>query len=108
MAGNATRLAGGAAAGPSRGLSRRRAVSQTQAAASALVHGGRKMVERSPIIERAFDLARSGECRELLELGLRLKREGYLLVDDHLSGTMLRRQLRELMARAAATSEDAP
>lgn len=52
-------------------------------------------------IERAFALARSGECRTLPELKQRLRRERLESVDFHLAGKLTRAQLTELMARAS-------
>jgi hypothetical protein len=52
------------------------------------------------IIERAFQLARSGECRALGDIHAVLKREGFLHVQAHLDGPSLRRQLNSLMADA--------
>jgi hypothetical protein len=55
----------------------------------------------STTIERAFELARSGECRTLPELKHRLRRERLESVDSHLAGKLTRTQLTELMARAS-------
>jgi hypothetical protein len=52
-------------------------------------------------IERAFELAGSGECRTMHELKHRLRRERLESVDFHLSGKLTRMQLTELMARAS-------
>jgi hypothetical protein len=52
-------------------------------------------------IERAFELARSGECRTLHELKHQLRRERLESVDFHLAGKLTRAQLTELMARAS-------
>ena len=54
------------------------------------------MTNDDPII-RAFELARSGECGTWEELKARLRREGYELVDAHLSGKLIKQQLRTLM-----------
>lgn len=56
------------------------------------------------VIERAFELARSGRCPNLDDLRRRLQQEGYYGVEEHLRGTMLRRQLRALIQGAAAAS----
>ena len=53
------------------------------------------------IIERAFQLARSGECRTLDELKGRLRREQHGSVDQHLGGMAIKAQLKKLMADAA-------
>ena len=47
-------------------------------------------------LERAFALARSGECKDMRELEQQLKREGFANVLSHLSGPTLRRQLQQL------------
>ena len=52
-------------------------------------------------IERAFALARSGECRTLPELKQRLRRENLEAVDSHLAGKLTKAQLIELMMRAS-------
>jgi hypothetical protein len=52
------------------------------------------------IIERAFDLARSGTCRSVQELETQLKREGFASVAAHLSGSLIRRQLRKCFDEA--------
>ena len=52
-------------------------------------------------IERAFELAGSGECRTMHELKHRLRRERLESVDFHLAGKLTRMQLTELMARAS-------
>ena len=51
-------------------------------------------------IERAFDLARSGECRTLDELKQRLRRERLESVDFHLAGKHTKSQLVQLMTQA--------
>jgi hypothetical protein len=45
------------------------------------------------IIERAFQLA--PECQSVVEVRNRLSREGYLQVDAHLGGRMIKAQLKE-------------
>ena len=62
------------------------------------------------VIQRAFDLARSGECRNKQELERQLRREGFSSVEDHLSGHQITGQLRTIFAeqrdkRTTATSE---
>jgi len=51
-------------------------------------------------IERAFQLARSGECRTLDEIKRRLRRERFDSVDFHLAGKLTKAQLTALMAAA--------
>ncbi|MEQ1768996.1 MAG: hypothetical protein ABL879_04090 [Devosia sp.] len=43
-------------------------------------------------LERAFELAGTGDCHDVSELKLRLKREGYAV--DQLSGRTLMKQLK--------------
>lgn len=47
-------------------------------------------------LERAFALARSGECVSVGEIRLRLKKERCDSVEAHLSGPSISRQLRAL------------
>ena len=54
-----------------------------------------------PIIERAFELARSGEYPWVKDLVPRLKREGYFSADVELDGRVIRDQLRTLIKLAA-------
>ena len=49
-------------------------------------------------LERAFDLARSGKCHNVMEIALKLKSEGYSI--QHLEGPMLKTQLRDLIDAA--------
>ncbi len=51
---------------------------------------------RPSCLERAFEIARSGDCRTIKELRDRLKAEGHF--DGQLEGPQLIRQLRDLMA----------
>jgi hypothetical protein len=52
-------------------------------------------------MERAFQLARSGECRTMDELKRRLRLERCDSVDFHLAGKLTRAQLTALMAAAS-------
>lgn len=56
------------------------------------------------IIERAYDLARSGEAADIQHIRMRLSAEGYVQIDAHLDGARIRSELRALIAgsRAAA------
>jgi chaperonin GroEL (HSP60 family) len=58
---------------------------------------------RLSILERAFDLARSGACRSVEEIAKKLKQEQYEAVDTHLGGSSLRKELRKICAEARAT-----
>ena len=61
------------------------------------------MSDRRPnVMERAFELARSGEPATIAELRRRLRREGYEQVDFHLAGKMTQTQLLALIAAAGA------
>jgi hypothetical protein len=51
-------------------------------------------------IERAFEVARSGECRTMDDIKRQLRRERLDAVDFHLAGKSIKAQLTELMARA--------
>lgn len=53
-------------------------------------------------LERAFELARSGECASTTEIRARLKRERFESVDAHLQGPSISRQLRQLCEQARA------
>jgi hypothetical protein len=52
------------------------------------------------IIERAFELARSGEYATIDDIRKRLKSERYSQVDAHLAGISVRRQLLDLCREA--------
>jgi hypothetical protein len=54
------------------------------------------MSSQPSTLERAFDLARSGECANVGEIRRRLKQERYEAVDAHLQGPAIGRQLRLL------------
>lgn len=60
------------------------------------------MIGQVPIVQRAFQLAGSGDCLDWGEVALCLAREGYVDVEAHLVGPLLRRQLREACRKAAA------
>jgi chaperonin GroEL (HSP60 family) len=65
---------------------------------------------RLSILERAYELARTGACRSVEEIAKRLKQEQYESVETHLGGSSLRKELRQLCAdaRARRLSPDAP
>jgi hypothetical protein len=54
-------------------------------------------------LERAFDLARSGECDQVSDVRKRLRDEGYS--DAQVDGPSLIRQLRHLLLAAKATRD---
>jgi hypothetical protein len=51
-------------------------------------------------IERAFELAGSGDARSIEDVGRQLRKEHYEAVALHLRGPLVRRQLRELIDRS--------
>ena len=51
------------------------------------------------LIERAYELARSGECARLTDVKKRLLREGYENVRAHLDGKRLKAELVGLCAQ---------
>lgn len=65
----------------------------------------RTNIDNPSTLERAFELARSGECRSLLEIRQRLKAERHHLVEEHLTGHSIRRELSKLCAEAKRPSE---
>ena len=54
-------------------------------------------------VERAFQLARSGEFRDVGAIRAQLLREQHELVDNHLAGRLIRRQLSGLCSAARAS-----
>lgn len=48
------------------------------------------------ILERAFELAQSGDCGSIDDIRRQLKAENYAQVDAHLAGSTVRRQLLDL------------
>ena len=54
-------------------------------------------------LERAFELARSGQCANVAEIRAALKREGFDQVQGHLAGPSITRQLRALCEEALAS-----
>ena len=58
-------------------------------------------------LERAFELARSGECANPAEIRARLKKERHDQVEAHLQGPSITKQLRLLCDQAVRPSEEA-
>jgi len=58
------------------------------------------MTDRPATVERAYQLAKSGDCANVDDIKARLKAEGYPSVWQHLSAPMLTRDLRGLCAAA--------
>ena len=54
------------------------------------------MSNRPTTVERAFELARSGACRNLEEIISRLKAEGLDSVEGHVAGASIRSELRQV------------
>lgn len=52
------------------------------------------------IIERAFELARSGECRRMADIHQQLRSEGFTQIQAYLGGRSIKDQLNKLMAEA--------
>lgn len=68
------------------------------------------MEHRPTTVERAYDLARSGEFSTVGAIKDRLKREGYSDIAGQLYGPTIQRALRDLCSQAQQqrASEDAP
>jgi hypothetical protein len=64
------------------------------------------MADRPELIERAYQLAKSGDCESLDEVKARLRKEGYSGVEQHLSAPMLSRTLRAMCAAARRNPAD--
>jgi hypothetical protein len=52
-------------------------------------------------IERAFALARSGTCRTVNDIRMQLRAERFDLIEAHLAGPAITRQLRQLCVDSA-------
>ena len=55
-------------------------------------------------LERAFALARSGSCANVTDIRQQLRVERFELVDAHLAGPAITRQLRELCLEARTSA----
>lgn len=55
------------------------------------------------IIERAYELARTGPCLSVEEIRHQLRKECYTNITEHLSGLSIRRQLSALMRKKVAS-----
>jgi hypothetical protein len=58
------------------------------------------------LIQRAFELAASGEYANVTQISEQLSKEGYVAVRGHLEGTSLRRQLSKACRNARVTELD--
>ena len=66
-------------------------------------------MDQPTIVERAFALARSGECDGVSDVRRRLKDEQLSSIDAHLAGPSIKRQLSQLCSQAIeAKGEDTP
>ena len=68
--------------------------------------GNTRLIERH-VLERAFELARSGRYLSTKELLKALAAEGYAKGDPHLQSQSVRLQLRRLCAAARVAASDA-
>lgn len=57
-------------------------------------------------VERAFELANSGECRTVGEIEKQLMSEKKEQVQNHLSGPLIRSQLRKACSAASETRKE--
>ena len=58
----------------------------------------------TPIIERAFQIARSGTCPTVRDVRAHLRMEGYTLVDDFITGRTLVATLKRLCETSFSAS----
>ncbi len=63
------------------------------------------MTTRPSTLERAFELARSGECSNTSEIRQRLKQERHDQVEAHLQGPSISRQLRLLCEQSRRSEQ---
>ena len=66
------------------------------------IHRHEQAMPSIPIIERAYQLARSGTCPTIRDLRNRLRSEGYTLVEDFIAGRSLLPELKRLCALSCA------
>lgn len=59
-------------------------------------------------VERAFQIARSGDCGGMIEIVRILKDERFDRVDEHLAGQSIRRDLRRAWEEAGPAEASAP
>ncbi len=65
------------------------------------------MNENLTTLERAFQLAKSGDCASIADIRLRLKSEGYSDWQSHTKGPSIRNQLNALCAEAVKAKTQA-
>ena len=71
------------------------------------IANGDEMSTRNTV-ERAFELAASGDVQTFDDLRRKLQWEGYEAVEAHLAGTAIRKQLKELLAARPTVSAVSP
>lgn len=59
-----------------------------------------------PILERAFELARSGEFCRVKDLEKALAKEGYARGDPHIHSPTVRKQLRQICTQSRLETEE--
>lgn len=64
------------------------------------------MTFRPTIIERAYQLAASGDCRTVSDVKMALQGEGYSAIRENLHGLTITRALRKLCDENFLPSED--
>ena len=57
-------------------------------------------MNRISVVERAFELAQSGQCHGVDDIRRRLKEEQFSAIDEHLAGPSLKRQLADICTKA--------
>jgi hypothetical protein len=57
-------------------------------------------MDEPSILERAFALAKSGECEGMKDIRRRLKEEQFGSIEAHFAGRSIKRQLLELCEKA--------
>jgi len=63
---------------------------------------------RLSTVERAYELAKSGECSGIAQIRERLRAEGYSRADSQISGQTFRSQLKKLCEAARRRSGAQP
>jgi hypothetical protein len=58
------------------------------------------MYDKPTTLERAFELARSGECTGVAQIRMRLRAEGYRDGQAHTAGMSIRKQLDKICTEA--------
>ena len=57
-------------------------------------------------VERALELARSGTCQNIRDIQIKLSKEGFENISEHLSGAFMRKQLLNAINAMNATGPD--